>query len=74
MRYRLAIDAYQRKCHFFKKNIIVHYGTKEQYNINDMMADAFNMIFLYHYQNHLYSIFYHQVGPGTTIGYINNFK
>ena len=42
--------------------------------LNDMTADPLNMIFLYHYQNHLYSIFYHQVGPGTAIGYIINVK
>ena len=26
--------------------------------LSDMTADPLNMIFLYHYQNHLYSIFY----------------
>ena len=41
--------------------------------LNDMTADPL-MIFLYPYQNHLYSIFYHQGGPGTTIGYIINVK
>ena len=74
MRYRLAIDTYQWKYHFITKNIIVHCGMKEQYNIDDMTADPLNMLFLYHYPNHLYSIFYHQVGLGTTIGYINNVK
>ena len=33
MRYRLAIDAYQRKYHFISKNIIAHNGNKEQYGI-----------------------------------------
>ena len=42
--------------------------------LNNMTADPLNMIFLYPYQNHLYSIFYHQVGPATTIGYIINVK
>ena len=46
MSYRLAIDAYQRKYHFITKNIIAHYGTKEQYNINDITADPLNMTFL----------------------------
>ena len=49
----------------FKKYHSTH-GNKEQY---DMTADPLN-IFLYHYQNHLCSLFYHQGGPGTTIGYI----
>ena len=42
--------------------------------LNDMTADPFNMIFLYHYQNQLCSIFYHQGGPGSNIGYIINVK
>ena len=42
--------------------------------LNDMTADPLNIIFLYHYQNHLYSIFYHQVGPGTVVEYIINVK
>ena len=39
--------------------------------LNDMTADPLNMMFLYHYKNLLYSIFYHQVCPGTTIGYVS---
>ena len=35
-----------------------------------MTADQLNMIFLYLYQNHLCSIFYHWEGPGTILGYI----
>ena len=42
--------------------------------LNDMTAYTLNMMFLNYYQNHLYSIFYHQVGPGTTIGYVINVK
>ena len=42
--------------------------------LNDMTADPLNMIFLYNYQNQLYSIFYYQGDPGTTIGYIINIK
>ena len=39
--------------------------------LSDITADLLNMIFLYHYQNHIYSIFYHKVDPGTTIGIYN---
>ena len=60
IRYRLTIDAYQGK----------HMALRSNMTLNDMTADPLNMIFLYHYQNHLCSIFYNQGGPGTTIGYI----
>ena len=42
--------------------------------LNGMTADPLNMMFLNQYQNHFCSIFYHQLGPGTTIGYIINVK
>ena len=42
--------------------------------LHDMTADPLSIIFYIHYQNHLYSIFHHQVDPGTTIGYIINVK
>ena len=42
--------------------------------LTDITADPLNKTFLNHYQNHLYSIFYHQVDPTTTIGYIINVK
>ena len=42
--------------------------------LNDITADPLNIIFLNLYQNHLYSIFYYQEGPGTTIGFIIHVK
>ena len=63
-----------------KENIISFQKTSQHtmalsnMTLNNMTADPFNMIFFYHYQNHLYSNFYHQVDPGTTIGCIINVK
>ena len=42
--------------------------------LNDITADPLNIIFLNLYRHLLYSIFYYQGGPGTTIEFIINVK
>ena len=52
------------------KKISCTMAIRSNMTLNNITADPLNIIFLNHYQNHIYSIFYHQGGPGTTIGFI----